>query len=350
MLLPAPLPRLGPIRGLGRCTRWPHEARCPPSRRSPPHTALTPPSASPLAPCPWCGASQELERKREQQEARKHVEWMKQVEEARKSNSKSGAADKGDSPTSSQAASDASTAVFGVPSSTPGRASPNDVNSTPLDPDVAPASATPPVSPPGQTAPPGLQFSKTSQRSKDGWSAFGGGGGGGGAFGGGGSGFCGFGGDLCAPSDGGTRAAAGGGARYGASGGFLDKEQLLRSEIGTLREQLQAKEAQCSHLGSAAARTDEVSTRPPHPTLPAAATPCPAPPCALVSPRPAPRPSVPLPAPSSPLRLAIARSHLVGRAPCQLSRRRARGDASSTRGDPTRPGQLSCGRQRRQRQ
>jgi len=50
-------------------------------------------------------------------------------------------------------------------------------------------------------------------------------------------------------------------ARAGGAGGTPDKEQLLRAELGSLREELGRWEAQCASLSLAAARAEEAELR-----------------------------------------------------------------------------------------
>ena len=187
----------------------------------------------------------EIERQKEQEEARKHAEWMKKQMASCKE--KAGST----SPTSSQAASDASTFgadVFGaVAEGAPGSVSPPNSTTGNAADEAPPA----PVSPPGLSA-----FGKSeAARSKGGgWNAFGGAGPGAfGAFG-----------ELAATSGEGSSSLGShprpGAARVGANA-FVEKEQLLRAEIGALREQLAAKESQCAALGASAARTQEAEAR-----------------------------------------------------------------------------------------
>lgn len=203
--------------------------------------------------------AEEAQRRKEQEEARKHAEWMKKMDKAARESKEKLQGLTGSSPTSSQAASDASTVVF---TSTPGSVSPPGLGTSEGAKDTLEAPSSAPTSPPA--GPPGLKSAGSTH--KDGWSSFGGIGGtafGSGATGGFGGAFRSagpfgaFGGDsLCAES------AAGGASPRGGIGIMNhDKEQLLRTEIGTLREALATKDAQCATLGAAAVRMEEAEAR-----------------------------------------------------------------------------------------
>ena len=169
-------------------------------------------------------------RRKEAEEARKHAEWMK-AQMKRDADSPSSSA------ASSQAASDASTMLH------------------------SPASHTPPEPPPAEKATAGGWSSMPPPARADISAAFA-------------TGFGAF------PTNfGGLPASAASFVppppqrepppsapaaerpRIPTSGGTIDREQLLRTELGSLREQLQAKDAQCAALGAAAARTAAAEDR-----------------------------------------------------------------------------------------
>ena len=237
-------------------------------------------------------------KKKEAEEARKHAEWMKKQMKKEMEDALASAGARTPSRSSSQAASDAPTALH-VDTVSPGSLTPpKEAQGGGVPSTVGGGSG-------GGGGPPGLggaaKPSTSSSpghagRADDGWnsmsssglnpaaSAFGNFGssspfggssafGGGGAFGGAFSGF-GNAGALqsssvssstpgaarvsYAPAEPPTTAAAPAASSKPAG---LDREQLLRTELGTLREQLIKKEEQCTALTRAAARTSEAEER-----------------------------------------------------------------------------------------